>query len=100
MVTVKISKTAETFAKSNKKLNENVEKEKETVVPADSELGAEETPPHILKVLISSINIMQHRITTSRMAGDPPEVELAPKLHLDSFDFDKAAIGIEDGTYD
>ena len=42
---------------------------------------------------------MQYRITISRMAGDPPEVELAPKLHLDSFDFDRAAIGIEDGNH-
>ncbi len=40
---------------------------------------------------------MQFRITTSRMAGDPPEIELAPKLRVESFDFDHADLGIEDG---
>ena len=62
------------------------------------ETTSEEYPaPNILKVINSSINIMQTRITQSRMAGDPPDIELAPKLRVDAFEFEKAAIGIEDG---
>jgi hypothetical protein len=35
--------------------------------------------------------LIKHRITINRMSGDPPDIELAPKLlHTDTFDFDKA----------
>ena len=46
----------------------------------------------------SSINIMQDRITRSRMAGDPPEVILSPHLsHLGLLEFDEAATAIAEG---
>jgi NTE family protein len=37
-------------------------------------------PPSVFEAIISSVNITQDRITRSRMAGDPPDVLLAPKL--------------------
>jgi predicted acylesterase/phospholipase RssA len=87
-----ISKTVESISKTKKK-------SEAADVLKEIEATNEEYPPapHIIKVIQSSINIMQTRITQSRMAGDPPDIELAPKLRLDSFDFDKAQIGIEDG---
>lgn len=54
--------------------------------------------PGLFEVLAGSINIMQDRITRSRMAGDPPEVILSPRLsHIGLLEFDQAAIAIEEG---
>lgn len=54
--------------------------------------------PGLLEVTASSINIMQDRLTRSRMAGDPPDIILSPLLsHLGLMEFDKATIAIEEG---
>lgn len=54
--------------------------------------------PGLFEVLASSINIMQDRITRSRMAGDPPDILLTPRLsHLGLMEFDRAALAIEEG---
>ncbi|MDO5693569.1 MAG: patatin-like phospholipase family protein [Pseudomonadota bacterium] len=64
---------------------------------------AEQSPaarplPSVLDVLASSIHVMQVRITRSRMAGDPPEAVIAPRLaHLGLLDFYRAAEAIEAG---
>ena len=47
--------------------------------------------PSLLEVLASSLNIMQVRIARSRMAGEPPDVVVAPRLaHLRLLDFHRA----------
>ncbi|MDE1990293.1 MAG: patatin-like phospholipase family protein, partial [Betaproteobacteria bacterium] len=47
--------------------------------------------PSVLEVMSSSINIMQVRITRSRMAGEPPDVTISPRLaHFGLFDFHRA----------
>ena len=54
--------------------------------------------PSLLHVLASSINVMQVRITRSRMAGDPPEAVMAPRLaHLGLLDFHCAEEAIAAG---
>lgn len=54
--------------------------------------------PGLFDVLASSINIMQDRITRSRMAGDPPDLLIAPRLaHLGLLEFDRAEEAIEVG---
>jgi NTE family protein len=54
--------------------------------------------PGLFDVLSCSINIMQDRITRSRMAGDPPEVMLSPRLsRLGLMEFDEADTAIEEG---
>jgi NTE family protein len=54
--------------------------------------------PSMLDVVMTSVNIMQMRITRSRMAGDPPEVVVAPALaHLGLLDFHRAGEAIEEG---
>lgn len=54
--------------------------------------------PSMLDVVASSINIMQVRISRSRMAGEPPDAIVAPKLaHLGLLDFHKAAEAMEEG---
>jgi NTE family protein len=52
----------------------------------------------MLDVVTSSINIMQVRISRSRMAGDPPDVIVAPRLgHLGLLDFHRSKEAIEEG---
>lgn len=58
----------------------------------------EEEPPGLFDVMAGAINIMQDRITRTRMAGDPPDVVLIPRLaHLGLMDFDHAAEAIAAG---
>jgi NTE family protein len=61
-------------------------------------LGEGRDKPGLYEVLASSINIMQDRITRSRMAGDPPEIILTPRLSsMGLMEFDRAAEAIEEG---
>ena len=54
--------------------------------------------PSMLDVVASSINIMQVRMTRSRMAGEPPDVIVAPRLaHLGLLDFHRGKEAIEAG---
>lgn len=93
-------------------LNRNAQQD--TPVPASSEwvrklqqnlstLLPEPTPieqrlPSMLDVVAASINIMQVRITRSRMAGEPPDIVIAPRLaHLGLLDFHRAKTAIAEG---
>lgn len=54
--------------------------------------------PGLFDVIAASVNVMQDRITRSRMAGDPPEITLNPALtDLTFMDFHRAAEAIEEG---
>jgi len=54
--------------------------------------------PGLFEVMASSINIMQDRITRSRMVGDPPYVTISPELvDFQLMDFHRAAEAIEIG---
>ena len=53
--------------------------------------------PNVANVMIDAFNIMQDRVTRSRLAGDPPDVLIAPRMgKIGLFDFHRAkdAIGI------
>jgi NTE family protein len=55
-------------------------------------------PPSMQDVLFSSIDIMQDRITRSRMAGEPPDFIVSPRLaYLHMLDFHRAKEAIEEG---
>ncbi len=54
--------------------------------------------PGVMDVIASSINIMQDRVTRSRMAGDPADLVLTPRLsHLGLMEFYRAADAIAEG---
>jgi NTE family protein len=54
--------------------------------------------PSILDVLTTCMDIVEVRIARSRMAGDPPEVVVAPRLaRLRLLDFHRAKEAIEEG---
>jgi NTE family protein len=56
------------------------------------------TRPGISTVMVEAFNIMQDRITRSRLAGDPPDVLISPRVGLIGwFDFHRAADAIEHG---
>jgi NTE family protein len=56
--------------------------------------------PSMLSVMSSSLNIVQDRLTRSRLAGDPPDVTVAPKLgEIGLLQFDRAAESIEAGEH-
>lgn len=55
--------------------------------------------PGIPTVMIEAFNVMQDRITRARMAGDPPDVLITPKVGgVGWFDFHRAAEAIELGV--
>tara|TARA_R110002073_G_scaffold293075_3_gene458582 strand:+ start:4103 stop:5059 length:957 start_codon:yes stop_codon:yes gene_type:complete len=58
----------------------------------------EDGEPGVFDVIAASINIMQDRITRSRMAGDPAEITLVPMLEdFALMDFHRADEAIEEG---
>ncbi|MEN2987210.1 patatin-like phospholipase family protein [Tistrella sp. BH-R2-4] len=57
------------------------------------------THPGIGDVMMSAIAIMQDRISRSRMAGDPPDLVLAPRVgHIRWMEFDHGAQAIGEGA--
>jgi NTE family protein len=55
--------------------------------------------PGISSVMMDAINITQDRIARSRLAGDPPDVTISPKVGgIGLFDFHRAAEAIELGA--
>ena len=57
-----------------------------------------ETAPGLMETLAGSINITQDRITRSRMAGDPPEILISPKLsQIGLLELYRAKEAIEEG---
>ncbi|MGD8560420.1 MAG: patatin-like phospholipase family protein, partial [Gammaproteobacteria bacterium] len=58
----------------------------------------EDSAPGLFDAIAGSINITQDRITRSRMAGDPPDLLLAPKLsHIELLEFHRASDAIAEG---
>jgi NTE family protein len=55
--------------------------------------------PGISTVMVEAFNIMQDRITRSRLAGDPPDVLISPRVgKIGWFDFHRAEEVINHGT--
>lgn len=72
---------------------------RENLAALTSENSPEEPPmPSMLDVLSASMDIVQVRIARSRLAGEPPEVLVTPRLaSLRLFDFHRAKEAIEEG---
>ena len=66
-------------------------------------LGTDEAPddpamPSMMDVLATCMDIVQVRIARSRLAGEPPDITISPRLsHLRLFDFHCAKQAIEEG---
>ncbi len=67
-------------------------------LPLGPREGDREDSPGLMQSLASSLHIMQDRITRSRMAGDPPDLVIAPRLdHIGLLEFDRAREAIAEG---
>jgi len=61
-------------------------------------VGAGSGGPGYFDVVFGSIDIMQDHITRSRMAGEPPDIMLAPRSNgIGLLDFNRAGVAIEEG---
>jgi NTE family protein len=58
----------------------------------------EQDKPSMFGVMVSSLNIVQDRLARSRLAGDPPDVLINPRIgHIGLMEFDRAEELIEEG---
>lgn len=65
------------------------------IIPVNSKQDA---APGLFAAITNSINIVQDRITRSRLAGDPAEVVISPRLaHIGMFEFHRAGEAIAEG---
>ena len=54
--------------------------------------------PSLFGVMVSSLNIIQDRLTRSRLAGDPPDVHIKPRIgHIGVLEFEKAREMMDEG---
>jgi NTE family protein len=54
--------------------------------------------PSLFGVMFASLNILQDRIGRSRLAGDPPDVEIGPRIgHIGMAEFERAGEMIDEG---
>ena len=59
---------------------------------------AKDPPPNLLDAISCSMNITQDRMTRSRMAGEPPNIILSPKLsNIGLLEFHRAKEAIQEG---
>jgi NTE family protein len=62
-------------------------------------LGKGDDVPGITTVMMDAFNIVQDRIARSRLAGDPPDAMISPRLHgIGLFDFHRAEDLIQRGA--
>ena len=55
--------------------------------------------PSMFGVMISSLNIIQDRLTRSRLAGDPPDIHIKPNIgHIGLLEFERAEELIAEGA--
>jgi NTE family protein len=61
--------------------------------------GREPDAPSLFGTMVQSLNILLDRVTRSRLAGEPPDVTISPRLgHIGLLEFDRAAEVIAEGS--
>ncbi len=61
--------------------------------------GREPGAPSMFGVMVQSLNILLDRVTRSRLAGEPPDVSITPRLgHIGLLEFHRAAEVIAEGA--
>ena len=60
--------------------------------------GQQKNVPSMFNVMLGALTIIQDRLNRSRMAGDPPDVSVAPRLgHIGMLEFHRARESVEAG---
>jgi NTE family protein len=66
---------------------------------AERVFGRDPDTPSLFGVMVQSLNIMLDRIARSRLAGEPPDVAITPRLgHIGLLEFDRADEVIAEGA--
>lgn len=61
--------------------------------------GREPDAPSLFGAMVQSLNILLDRVTRSRLAGEPPDVTISPRLgHIGLLEFDRADEMIAEGA--
>ena len=80
-------------------LNSTIEKGK-SFIPAGFVSANADRNPSIFEVMATSTDIMQDRITRQRLAGDPPDLLISPRLaHIGLLEFNRADETIQEGWH-
>lgn len=91
-----VSRKAKSDTNSFEKLSDDVVEKLANLINFARNNGSR--APGLFDVMGGAINIMQDRITRSRMGGDPPDIVIEPRLaDIGLFEFDRAAEAIEAG---
>ncbi|MEQ9642543.1 MAG: patatin-like phospholipase family protein [Alphaproteobacteria bacterium] len=62
------------------------------------QLGKKGPEPGLFNVMVNSLNILQDRVARARLAGDPPDVTIAPRVgNISLLEFDRAQEAIDEG---
>jgi len=95
----RMDRTVETSAPEEEGLLQYLKQQaKEYSSSLFSSAKEEEISPGLLSVVSSSINIFQDRITRSRLAGDPADIMISPRLRdVGLLEFGKAAEAMQTG---
>ncbi|MDR9432494.1 MAG: patatin-like phospholipase RssA [Spiribacter sp.] len=73
-------------------------KDRAEALQAQFRRGSEQTSPGVFDVIATAVNVMQDRITRSRMAGDPPDLLISPQLaEIGLLEMHRGAEIIEEG---
>jgi len=65
---------------------------------AQLQRGGQNSTPGVFDVIATSVNVMQDRITRSRMAGDPPDLLISPRLaHIGLLELHRGEEAIAEG---
>ncbi len=68
------------------------------LIPAWLGPGGLDRDPSLFEVMATATNIMQDRITRQRLAGDPPDILITPRLaHIGLMEYNRAADAIREG---
>ena len=100
----KLLKSKHAMAQSAEKNDTKLSNWRDSIVDYSAQLfpnlQKEQAPqaPGMFETIAGSVNIMQDRITRSRMAGDPPDILLSPRLaHVGLLEFYRAEEAIQVG---
>ncbi len=84
------------WSKLSDQLSDGIQDGKEVIL--SKILQRDSDMPSMFEVFSNTVSIMQNRITRSRMAGDPPDIILAPKVaDIGTIEFHKAEPAIAEG---
>jgi len=71
-----------------------------SLIPAKFGPGNAERDPSLFEVMATATNIMQDRITRQRLAGDPPDLLISPRLaHIGLLEYNRAEETIREGRH-